>query len=86
MTKAPQCQSAVFEVFPSCDSALCTDEAPPNQDFAGQKAERNLAIEMCVDGYDENQFTTKAEKVIRKLQERWFEQKLESNFPLMRLT
>jgi hypothetical protein len=79
-TKAPQCQSAVFRVFPSWDSALCTDEAPPNQDSGGQKAERNLAIEICVDGYDENQFTTKAEKVIRKLQERWFEQKLESQF------
>ncbi len=83
MTEAQelQCQTAMFKVFPSWDSELCTDEDPPNQGSGGQKAERNLAIEICLDGYDEDQFTTKAEVVIRKLQKRWFEQKLESQYP-----
>lgn len=83
MTEAPelQCQTAVFKVFPSWDSALCIDEAPPNQDSWGHKAEHNLAIEISVDGYDDEQFTSKAEKGIQKLHERWFEQKLESQLP-----
>lgn len=83
MTEAPgsQCQTAVFNVFPSWDSAPCIDKAPPNQDSGSHKAERNLAIEICVDGYDDEQFTAKAEKVIRKLQEKWLEQKLESQYP-----
>jgi hypothetical protein len=83
MTESPgrQCQKAEFKVFPSWDTALCIDQAPPNLDSRGHKAERNLVIEMCIDGYDDDQFKTKAEVVIRKLQKRWFEQKLESHFP-----
>jgi hypothetical protein len=71
----------VFKVFPIWDSAPCIDKAPPNQDSGSHKAERNLAIEICVDGYDDEQFTAKAEKVIRKLQEKWLELKLESKYP-----